>query len=108
MLDVDFDSTRGNVSIVLDVSFDRARSMVLLCLRYVSSTVLEVCFGGARGLFRPRSRYASNSREVSTVLDIYFDRAPDIFQLCPRHVSTVHELGFNVLEICFDHARGMF
>ena len=42
------------------------------------------------------------------MLEFSFDRAPGIFRPCPRHVSTVHEVEFDVLEVCFDHAQGMF
>ena len=43
------------------------------------STVLEVCFDRARGMFRP----------CSAVLEVYFERARDMFWACSRYVKSL-------------------
>ena len=91
------------VHAMLDVCFDRARSMFRPCTRYHSTV--------AQGIFLPSSRYASTvhkvcfdrpSRYVSTV-------ARGMFRACKRFVSTVFEINFvhAMLDVCFDRARGM-
>ena len=71
-----FDHSSRFVSTLLQVCFDRARGMFRRC----TSQVLTV----ARGMFPPYSGYVSTvykvyfdcrSRYVSTVIKIFFDRA---------------------------------
>ena len=83
--------------------------MILHSLRYVSSTVPEVTFDTARGIFLPCSRYAS------TMLEVRFDRAPGMFPRCSRYISTVLDVGFDVLmvfltvvDVSLHRARDMF
>ena len=113
-------------SILLQVCFDRARCIFWPDPRYIL-TVLEVCFGPARVLFQSCTRYVLNvlnrargifctfsiyiltqhevcswsSSYVSTVLEVYFDRARDMFWPCSSCFSIV-------LEVRFDHGQGMF
>ena len=102
---------------MLDVCFDRAQggfqpcsSYVLTDLRYVStmhevyfdcrskdaSTVLEMCFNRARGIFRPSLVVCFDRRAqfVSTMLEI-------CLRQCSGYASTVD-------KVCFDLARGRF
>ena len=65
-------------STVLEVCFDRARGMFRPCSRYVS-TVLEVCSDRARGMFLP----------CSAVLEVYFECARDMFWACSRYVKSL-------------------
>ena len=98
LLDVDFESTQ---------SMFRSYSMHLwtvlelwfYCARYVSSTVPEVSFDSARGIFLSCSRYAS------TMLEVRFDRAPGMFPRCSRYISTVHDVDFDSAQCTFDRAR---
>ena len=82
------------VSTVLEVCFDRARG-IFDCSYF--PTVLEVCFDRAQSMFRPS-------------FEVCFDRARGMFRACKRYVSTVFEINFvhAMLDVCFDRARGRF
>ena len=89
------DHASGMFWTVLEEFFDRAQKNV--------STVLEICFGRSRCMFRPCSDY------VSLMLEVCFDRTRGMFRLCSRNVSTVLEVCFdrlevssNGLEVCLD------
>ena len=73
--------------------------MILHSLRYVSSTVPEVSFDTARGIFLPCSRYAS------TMLEVRFDRAPGMFPRCSRYISTELDVGFDSAQGIFERGR---
>ena len=74
------------------------------------STVLEMCFNRAWGIFRPSLVvcFGRRAKFVSTMLEL-------CLRQCSRYASTVHkydstvlEVCFNWLEGCFDHPRGIF
>ena len=81
-----------------------------ICLRYASSTVLEVCFYRARGVFRPCSGDAANvcSRCIPTVLEVSFYSARGVFPPCSSNFSTVFEYALTLLEVGFDLAQVIF
>ena len=83
----DFELQRNNryVSTVHEVCLYRPRPC---------SIVLEVCFDRARSMFRPRSKY------VLTVLQLCFDRARGKFRPCSRYVSNVLEACFDRARLC--------
>ena len=76
--------------------------MLRMCSLYVS-TVLDLCFNRACGMFLPLSRF------VSTVHEGCFDRRSR-FDLTVREVSLNRACGMfrTSLEVCFSGARGMF
>ena len=45
---------------------------------------------------------------MSTVLEVYFDRTPRMFQPFERYVSTVLEVVSTEFDVCFGSARGVF
>ena len=86
----------------------RLKKLFSICLLQVS-TVLEICFNRARGRFRMCSRY------VSTVLDVCYNCSRGRFRMCSRYVTTELEVGFEcargrfrLLEVCYNCARGRF
>ena len=123
-LEVCFDHARGIFRPSLKVCFYRSRDLFRLCLMDVS-IVHEVSFDCARVMFRSCSRCVSIALEVSfgrsswyvsTVARSLFrpcsssdcGNARDMLRPSTKYVSTELEVCFNWLEVCFDHARGIF
>ena len=123
-LEVCFDHARGIFRPSLKVCFYRSRDLFRLCLMYVS-IVHEVCFDCARVKIRSCSRcvlialelsFGRSSWYVSTVAwslsrpcwSYVCGNARDMLRPSTKYVSTELEVCFNWLEVCFDHARGIF
>ena len=124
-----------HISIVFEVSFDRARGTFQPCSKYVStvhesslhevwfdrrsrcvSTVLAECFDRVRVIFRQCSRFFSTELElfltvkryVSTDLRYILSMQEVYFHHRSRYVSTVLKYASTVLEVCLHRIRGRF